>query len=202
IKPGLGSAYEFTKGSFHINYDGYQSFTAKKGNVDADGMMKGDVDVDEADAGSGAPIALILVFAAPRIELNIGVSKVLPFDGLSEGAEKADKAFDFLVSKTFGAEALAKFKSSPMSKFSGKNIVDAAMGSNAAAYMELITTNGMSHSGSMVLSPCSRADLHFVAKVGATANGFGQSMGDVSKEIFKKDLTRVRPSANDLCNSL
>ena len=76
------------------------------------------------------------------------------------------------------------------------------MGSNAAAYIELTTTSGMSHTGTAVMVPCTRTDLHMSVKVGASAKAFGQSVGDAEKEIFKKDVTRVRPSENALCNGV
>jgi len=202
IKPALGASYEFSRGAFRVTYDGYQTFRVKEGVVDADGNVTGDIQLLESESGSGAPIGMVVTFAAPRIELSVGVSKVLKFDGVKEAAEKADKAFDFLVGKTFGAEALAKFKNSPMSKVTGSKIVDAAMGSDAAAYLQLVTSSGMSHTGTAVMVACTRTDLHMAVKVGVSANAFGQSVGDAEKEIFKKDMTRVKPSENALCSGI
>ena len=202
IKPGFASQYEFAHGAFRITYDGYQGFSAKNGNVDSDGTVTGDATIEESEAGSGPPIGLVLTFAAPRIELSIGVSKVMKFDGVKDAAAKADKAFDFLATKAFGAEAVAKLKASPMSQVTAGKIVDAAMGSSAAAYIEFIAATGVSHSGSAVISTCTRTDVHLKTDVGASANGFGQSIGDVQKTIFTKDFTRIVPSANELCKSL
>lgn len=110
IKPAFGAEYEFARGAFRITYDGYQTFRAKDGNVDADGAVTGNINLDESDAGSGAQIGLVLAFAAPRVELSIGVSKGLNFDGFNEAAEKANQYFDKLVGKAFGADALAKIR--------------------------------------------------------------------------------------------
>ncbi len=202
IQPAFGAEYEFSRGAFHITYDGYQSFRAKDGTVDAEGSVTGDLKLDESEAGAGAPVGLVVAFAAPRVELSIGVSKILKFDGFKDAAEKADKYLDILVTKAFGAEALAKFKSSPMSKVTGANIVDATLGSSAAAYIELTTSSGQSHSGTAVMVACTRTDLHMSAKVGANAKAFGAAVGDVDKEIFKKDITRVVPSENMLCKGV
>lgn len=202
IKPAIGAEYEFSRGEFRITYDGYQSFRVKEGVVDADGKVTGDIKLIESNSGSGAPLGMTVAFAAPRIELSIGMSKIFKFDGFKEAAAKADQYFDKLVNKAFGAEGLAKLKSSPMSQVTGTKIVDAAMGSNAAAYIELTTTSGMSSTGSAVLSPCTRTDLHMSVDVGASAQAFGQSVGDADRQIFKKDVTRVRPSENALCNSI
>lgn len=48
---------------------------------------------------------------------------------------------------------------------------------------------------------CSSA-RHMALNVGASAKAFGQGIGDVDKEVFKKDVNRVRPSKNALCNSV
>jgi hypothetical protein len=202
IQPALGAEYEFSRGEFRITYDGYQTFRVKEGVVDADGSVTGDIKLVESESGSGAPIGMVVAFAAPRIELSIGMSKIFKFSGFAEGAAKADEYFDKLLNQAFGAEALAKFKSSPMSQVTGAKIVDAAMGSNGAAYIELTTSSGMSHTGTAVMVPCTRTDLHMTVKVGASAKAFGQSVGDADREIFKKDITRVRPSENALCNGV
>lgn len=199
IKPALGAGNEFSRGGFRITYDGYQSFTAHDGNVDADGQMTGDLKLGESESGSGAPLGLVVALAMPRLELSIGVSKILKFDGFAEAAEKADKYLDQLVTKAFGAEALAKFKSSPMSQVTGKNIVDAAMGSSAAAYIEMTTSLGTSHSGSAAMVPCTRTDLHMGISVGFSAKAFGQGVADSDKQLFKMDTTRVKPSEDMLC---
>ena len=202
IKPAFGAQYEFSRGAFRINFDGTQKFTAKSGNVDADGNVTGDIALEESEAGSGAPVGLVVAFAAPRVELSIGVSKILKFDGFKEAAAKADGYLDQLVTKAFGAEALAKLKESPMSKVTGGAIVDATLGSSAAAFIELTTSSGQSHSGSAAMVPCTRTDLHITASVGANASAFGVAVGDANKEIFRKDITRVKPSEDMLCKSI
>lgn len=202
IKPAFGAEYEFSHGAFRINFDGQQMFSAKNGNVDADGNMTGEVQLDDSEAGAGAPVGLVIAVAAPRVELSIGVSKIFKFDGFKEAAKKADEYLDMLVNKAFGAEALAKLKASPMSKVTGSGIVDAAMGSSAAAFIEMTTSSGQSHTGTAVMSVCTRTDLHIAANVGANASAFGVAVGNADKEIFRKDYTRVKPSENLLCKNI
>jgi hypothetical protein len=60
----------------------------------------------------------------------------------------------------------------------------------------------MCHTGTAVTVPCTRTDLHMAVKVGASAKAFGQAVGDAYREIFRKDITRVRPSENALCNGV
>jgi hypothetical protein len=89
-----------------------------------------------------------------------------------------------------------------MSQVTAGKIVDAAMGSNAAAFIELTTSTGMSHSGAAVMVPCTRTDVYLAATVGASANAFGQSVGNAEKKIFTKDFTRVVPSEDLLCKNI
>lgn len=202
IKPAFGAQYEFSRGGFRITYDGYQSFRAKDGNVDADGNVTGNVELGTSEAGGETATGIVVAFAAPRIELNIGMSKILKFTGIKEAAAKADEYLDELVTSAFGAEALAKLKSSPMGQVSGGNVVEAAMGSGAAAWIELTTSSGQSHSGAGVMVPCTRTDVHITGSVGTSAKAFGVSVGDADKEIFRKDITRVVPSEDALCKNL
>ncbi|MEO7103071.1 MAG: hypothetical protein ABI311_06665 [Gemmatimonadaceae bacterium] len=202
IQPALNGEYEFSRGAFRVTYDGYQTFRVKEGNADADGNVTGDIKFGDVENGSGAPLGLVIAFAAPRIELSIGVSKVVPFDDAKNAAALADKFADQLISKVFGADGLAKFKSSPLSQVTATKIVETAMGSDAAAYVELTTSSGTSHSGSAAMVPCTRTDIHMWVKVGASAHAMGQSVGDANKEIFRKDFTRIFPSEDALCRNV
>ena len=74
-----------------------------------------------------------------------------------------------------------------------------AMTSDAAAFIELVTSTGMSDSGLSVLTPCTRVDMSLSAIVGTSATAIGQKIGDARKEIFKKQLTTVMPKGNRLC---
>jgi hypothetical protein len=200
IKPAIGAGHEYSHGAFRITFDGYQAFRVKEGNVDSDGSVTGDIQLLTVDNRSAlAPLGMVVAFAAPRIELSIGVSKILKFDDIKEGAAKADKYFDLLGTRVFGQDAVDKFKKSPMQILTPTKIVEAAMGSNAAAFIELVTSTGMSDTGSSVMVPCTRTDIHLKASVGASASAFGQKVGDAQKDIFTKDFTRVKPSENALC---
>jgi hypothetical protein len=52
------------------------------------------------------------------------------------------------------------------------------------------------------ISPCSRYDLSLVGQVGASAEVWGKEVGTVSKEIFKKSMTRVEPPGMRLCEDI
>jgi hypothetical protein len=78
----------------------------------------------------------------------------------------------------------------------------AAMGSDGAAFIKLVTTSRMSATGNAVQSACIRTDLHMAINVGASAKAFGQEVGNVDKPIFTKEFTRVKPSENRVCNGI
>ena len=93
IQPALTGGLEFSHGAFRITFDGYQTFRVKEGNADADGKVTGDIQLLETkNVSAVAPLGIVVAFAAPRIELSFGMSKVFKFEGFKEAAGKADKA--------------------------------------------------------------------------------------------------------------
>jgi hypothetical protein len=203
IKPAITGGKEYSRGAFRITYDGYQSFTAREGTIDSEGNVTGEVHVLESQGiSAAAPLGMVLAMAAPRIELSVGVSKVLKFDDLQEAAGNADKIAELLITRVFGKDAYEKFKSSPAGGLAPGKIVGAAMGSDAAGYLELVTTSGMSASGMSAFTPCTRTDLNFLVRVGASAQAFGKEVAKVSEEIFRKQVSRVNPPGVKLCDGI
>lgn len=199
IQPALTGGLELSHGAFRITFDGYQTFRVKEGNADADGKVTGDIQLLESkNLSAVAPLGMVVAFAAPRIELSFGMSKVFKFEGFMEAAGKADKIFDLLAKRVFGQEALDKYKSSAQAVTATK-LVEMSMKSDAAAFIELVTSTGMSHSGLSAITPCTRVDMSLSAIVGTSATALGQKVGDARKEIFKKALTTVMPKGNRLC---
>jgi hypothetical protein len=203
ITPSITGGKEFSHGAFHVTFDGYQNLRVKEGNVDTDGNLKGDLSEVEQDAISAtAPLGMNIAFAAPRIELSVGVSKVAEMKDMKLAAEAVDRLEEQLVKRVLGKDAWQTLQNSPLGQITMGKAVNAALGSDAAAYLEVITTSGMSHTGMSVLTPCSRTDLHLSANVGAAAEMFGQKLGNTQKNIFKKDLKRIEPPGTPLCENL
>jgi hypothetical protein len=205
IKPAISGGQEYSRGSFRITFDGYQSFLAKKGTIDATGNVTGDIALLESrNISPLAPMGMVVAFAAPRIELSFGTTKLFEQEGFKEVGKKiqqvakaVDKLADELAKRVLGEEGYASWKSSPAGHFSEplKNILD----SDAAGYIELVTSSGMSHTGASAIVPCTRTDLHLWVKVGASAQAFGMELGKTDQEIFKKDVTRIEPPGVRLC---
>jgi hypothetical protein len=203
VKPAISGGKEYSRGAFRITYDGYQHFTAKKGNIDADGNVTGDIQFLESQNISAlAPMGMVVAFAAPRIELTFGISKILDFKDMKEAAAKVDALADLLAQKSLTPDQYQQFKSSPMGQFGMTKAIQTAIKSDAAAYFEMVSSAGMSFTGASAIVPCSRHDIHLWGKVGASAEAFGQDVGEVEKDVFKKDFTRIDPPGTRLCEEV
>jgi hypothetical protein len=202
IQPAISGGKQYSHGSFRVTYDGYQSFQAKEGVIDADGNVTGNIElVKSQNISALAPMGIVVAFAAPRLELTFGVSKILKFDDIKQAAAKADAIAEQLIRRTFGNEASIRFKSSPMGGFSMSKAAETALKSDAVGFIELVTSSGMSHTGASAIVPCTRTDLHMIVKVGASAQAFGQKIAASDKEIFKRHVERVDPPGARLCDS-
>jgi hypothetical protein len=203
IKPAITGGKEYSRGAFRITFDAYQGFKAREGTIDADGKVTGDIEFVRTQAiSAAAPLGLVLAMAAPRLELTTGVSKIASFEDFKDAAEKAEKVAERVITRVFGAEAYDRYKNSPAGQFTPSKAVEAAMGSNAAAYIELVTSSGMSASGMSAFSPCTRTDLRFLVRVGASGQAFGMEAPKLSEDVFVKTVSRVEPPGTKLCENI
>jgi hypothetical protein len=203
IKPAISGGSEYSRGSFRITYDGYQHFSAKKGNIDTDGNITGDIQFLEGqNIAPLAPMGMVVAFAAPRIELSFGITKIFPFSDIKDAAGKVDAAADFLAKKVLTGDQYSQFKNSPIGQFSISQATQMATSSDAAAYFEMVSSAGMSFTGASAIVPCTRHDIHLWGKVGVSAQVFGQSMGKAEKDIYEKDFVRIDPPGTKLCESV
>lgn len=204
IKPAISGGKEYSHGAFRVTYHGTQGFQVKKGNMDADGNMKGDIEfLGARNISATAPMGIVVAFAAPRVELSFGTTKILKFSPeMTKAAKYVDAIAKRLISGLYGKEGLAKLKASPMGGFSWGKAMKDAVSSDATAYIELVTSTGMSHSGMSVLTPCTRTDLHVDVTVGVSAQVLGQSLGKNNKQVYQKDITSIDPPGTGLCESI
>jgi len=202
IIPAITGGKEYSHGAFRITYDGAQGFEAKTGNIDSDGNVTGDIQfLESQNISMLAPLGMVVAFAAPRIELTLGTTKLFKSEEMEKAAEKADKIAEFLIKKAYGKEGLEKIKEALGEDASMKKTVENAFASDAAGYVELVSSSGMSNNSLSGIFPCTRTELHFRVNVGASAQAFGRKLGSTSTEIFKRDFTRVDPPGNKMCSS-
>lgn len=204
IKPAISGGKEYSHGAFRVTYNGTQNFQIKEGNMDADGNMTGDIEfLGARNISATAPMGIVVAFAAPRIDLSFGTTKILKFSPeMKKAATVVDAVAKRLIGKLYGQDGLKKLAANPAGGFSWGKAMKDAVASDATAYIELVTTSGMSHSGMSVLTPCTRTDLHVDVTVGVSAQVLGQSLGKSNKQVYEKDITEVDPPGAGLCESI
>jgi hypothetical protein len=202
LKPALNGGKEYSTGAFRVSFAGYQHFSANKGNIDSDGNVTGDIQLIESQNVSAvAPTAMVVAFAAPRIELSFGLSKIIPTDNLDTAAKKVDEIADLLAKKALTPDQYEKYTNTVGTDGISKVVKD-AIGSNAAAYFEMQSSAGMSYTGSSAIVPCTRHDIHLWGHVGVTTKLPGISEAQATKQIYKKDFSNVSPPGVKLCENI
>ncbi|MGE5055566.1 MAG: hypothetical protein ACM3WP_15520 [Acidobacteriota bacterium] len=200
IHPAITGGKEITKGQFRISYDGSQHFKVKPGNLDANGNVAGEIQLgDHQDISPTAPLGMLVAFAAPRIELTLGLNKIYEKSDIKKAAEYVDQLADQVAKHLLSPEKYQDYQKNGIHL--GK-IFKNALATDGAAYFEMIGTSASSFTGFSAISPCARYDLSLVGTVGASAEAWGASVGTVSKEIFKKSMTKVDPPGMRLCEDI
>jgi hypothetical protein len=193
VHPGMTQANQLSEGHFRIEYNGYQRFGLRAGNIEEDGSIHGDIKILDTRALSpAAGHAIVVALAAPRIELKVGLSsawKVLTRLVPSDLAELAVQAF---LSNAYVQQAMRSPQlAAQIQQALGivKQAVETTMKTDAAAHLDFITSASILDSGPMAIVPCQRAQAIITVKVGANAQAFAQSLGQVDKEIFRHGIT-------------
>ncbi|WP_348263423.1 hypothetical protein P8935_02445 [Telmatobacter sp. DSM 110680] len=200
IHPAITGGKEITKGQFQIRYDGNQHFQVKSGNVNTDGSLSGDIQLgDHQDISPTAPLGMVVAFAAPRVELTLGLNKIYDESEIKKAADIVDKIADTVAKHLLNAQQYANYQQN------GLHLGDTfknALSTDGAAFFQMIGTSASSYSGMSSISPCARYDLNLVAQVGASAEVWGKTYASTNKEIFRKGMTRVDPPGMRLCENI
>lgn len=200
IHPAITGGKEITKGQFRITYDGSQHFKIKPGNLDANGAVNGEIQlVDHQDISPTAPLGMLVAFAAPRIELTLGLNKIYDKSDIKKAAEYVDQLADQVAKHLLSPDKYQDYQKNGIHL--GK-IFKNALSTEGAVYFQMIGTSASSFTGFSAITPCERYDLSLVGTVGASAEAWGESVGTVSKDIFKKSITKVDPPGMKLCEDI
>ena len=199
IHPAITGGREYTKGQFKITYDGSQHFKVTTGNLDAAGNVTGTIDLaDHQDLSPSAPLGMVVAFAAPRIQLSVGLNKIGNLD-TKKAVDIVDKLADTVAKRLLSPAQYQNFQQNGLHL---GQLLKQTLSTDAAAYFQTVASSASSFSGSMSISPCSRYDLIFSAQVGASAELVGVSLGTLNKEIYKKQMTRIDPPGMALCENI
>jgi len=200
IHPAITGGSEISKGNFRIDYDGSQHFTISRGTVNANGTMGGDVQLgDHQDISPTAPLGLVVAFAAPRVELTFGLNKIYDESEIKKAAEIVDNLADVVAKHLLSPEKYADYQKNGLHL---GDVFKNALSTDGAAFFQMVGTSASSFTGFSAISPCSRYDLSLVGVVGASAEVWGKNVGTLSKEIFKKSMSRVDPPGMRLCEDI
>ena len=203
IHPAITGGKEMTSGSFRISYDGYQHFTVRPGAIDSDGTVTGDVQLlDHDDISPTAPLGMVVSFAAPRIELTLGLEKIIDTGNIQKAADIVDGIADGVAKALLSQDGYKAYQNGPLGKFTLGGTLKNMLSTSGAATLQFIGTSATSYTGMSAITPCSRSDLNLVAKVGVSAVAWGETVGSLSKDIYRKDITKVDPPGMRLCESL
>jgi hypothetical protein len=200
IHPAITGGKEVTRGQFQIRYDGNQNFQVKSGGVDTNGNLSGDIQLgDHQDLSPAAPLGMLVAFAAPRVELSLGLNKIYDESEIKKAAEIVDKIADEVAKHLLSPDKYAQYQQNGLHL---GDVFKNALSTDGAAYFQMVGTSASSFTGFSSISPCSRYDLSLVGQVGASAEAWGKSVGSVSKEIFRKGITKVDPPGMRLCEDI
>jgi hypothetical protein len=201
IHPALTGGNEFSKGGFTITWDGGGGgFSSASGGAVGSGQgssinLTYQVTEDQ-NISPVAPNAMVISYCAPRIELRLDV--LGPFaSSLSTAGSMIDKAVG-LLAKYLPQSVLSAAANSPLSKMTASNV----LASNADVYVQFIATEGVTHSASVTLAPCSKQQIKFSGQGGISSQLFG--LTDSAKkttDLFTKEYTRWDPGS-DFCKKV
>jgi hypothetical protein len=200
IHPAITGGSEISRGNFRIDYDGNQHFALTRGNVNTDGTIGGDVELgDHQDISPTAPLGMVVAFAAPRVELTFGLNKIYDDSDIKKAADIVDKIADVVAKHLLSPDQYANYQKNGLHL---GDVFKNALSTDGAAFFQMIGTSASSYTGMSAISPCSRYDLSLIGQVGASAEVWGKDVGTVSKEIFKKAMTKVDPPGMRLCEDI
>lgn len=173
LRPGPSGPNQIASGKFNVTYNGTDRFS-----------MSGDSSGEQAQTApeilntfgvSVAPMAFVGALAMPRLELKLsgmGILKKLVPTELADAAAGA-------ISKLIGKAA--------------EGAVEEHMKSEAAAYVEIVSTIGFIASGPLNIVPCQKITITSTVKVGAGADFLGKSVGAKEVELVTESREEKTP---------
>jgi hypothetical protein len=203
IHPALTGGNEYSKGGFTIDWVGKSSAQSTAIDIGAADGSEGltFAITDDANISPIAPNGMVIAFCAPRIELQLsplGAYGGTVSTGFKMAAAVVDAAISYVANKYLSPSVLSVLKSSPLGKMSVSNILS----SKADVFVQVIHTEGVTHSSNMTLAPCTKIELKVTGQKGGDAQLFGLTQGaSTAKDIFTKTYTEWRPGSK-FCKSI
>jgi hypothetical protein len=102
------------------------------------------------------------------------------------GAALIDLERDAIEKQLLPASVYAALGTSPLGNVTASNI----LASSADVYIQVVHTEGVTHSSNITVAPCTKIELKVTAQSGGEANLFGLTKGARTvKDVFTKTFT-------------
>jgi hypothetical protein len=199
IHPALTGGNEYSKGGFTIQWVGSTSNAAQSAAPGDEGLTF--TITDEMNVSPAAPTGMVISICAPRVELKLTVLGAYGDDDatlLRVAASVIDSIVDGIEKHLLSPAAYAAFKASPLSNVTASNI----LASQADVYVQVIHTEGVTHSANITFAPCTKTELKITAQSGGDANLLGLTDKAMTvKDIYTKTFTKWDPGSS-FCKSI
>jgi hypothetical protein len=195
IHPAITGGQQYAAGGFTVTFNGSMIDTANNtGSSGSSGDLVASATLDQDKGISAvAPVGMLVAFCLPRFELSIaGLGKLLNLPSMSEKAQGAvDSWIGSIAEKN---PRIGKIlKNSPIGTAMFANILK----SSADIYAQVVSTHGVTESGSSVIIPCSNVTVEVAGQIGINANlfgkdivGNGQAPVEHTKDVFNKSWNK------------
>jgi hypothetical protein len=185
IHPALTGGNEYEKGGFTLGWNG-------EGNSEG---LTFQITEDQSISPI-APNGMVIAFCVPRVELQVApLGPFASINGISTMATVIDAIVRNASAKILSPQTLNAIHQSPFGNFSVSN----ALSSKADIFVQIIHTEGATHSANTMSVSCSKVELKVDGQYGGDAQLLGMTPGaTTTKPLFTKTLTHWTPHT-DLC---
>jgi hypothetical protein len=197
IHPALTGGNEYSKGGFTIQWVGSASTQAQTADSGDEGLTF-TIDPD-LNISPVAPTGMVLSVCVPRIELALGLLGAYGSSTYMQvAAVEIDTIVDAVASHLLSPSVYAALKVSPLGSLTATNI----LGSKADVYVQVIHTDGVTHSPNVTLAPCTKTELKITAQTGGDANLLGLTgKAKTVTDIYTHTFTKWDPGSS-FCKSI
>ena len=193
IHPAITGGQQYAAGAFTVTYNGSMIDTANNQSNQTSGDLTASATLDQDKGISAvAPIGMLVAFCAPRFELSLGYAKLLqPPSAIAVAAGKVDSWIGAFAKNHPAVDNI--LNATPI----GTAVITNSLKSNAAVYAQLVSTEGVTESGSSVIVPCSNATVQVAGQIGFDANlfnkdivGNGKPSAEHGTDVFNKSWNK------------
>jgi hypothetical protein len=178
--PGLGAKNQLAKAKFHAAYSQLSGFSFAGGSSGAqqNGSSDGTGEILDATGITNAGIGVVVGVSMPRLEFKLGTSSIV---------DMLEKALPTGIADVFARTFLGDLATK------GLEGLEESIKVEGAAHVQVVLVGTLLASGPISLLPCQKATFNFRADAGADATLLGKKLGEMSLDLFKKEIVKTHP---------